>query len=52
MADRPKSLRIPDALWQEFTEAVKQNPLYKDNSDCIRGLMRNFIQEKRKSLKK
>jgi len=43
--DNKRYFRCPDELWQEFNKIVKTDTFYKDKSDCLRDLIRNYIKE-------
>jgi hypothetical protein len=40
---KKRFFRCDDVFWKKFDETVKLDPMYKNKSDCIRGLMRDYI---------
>lgn len=46
--DNKRYFRCPDELWQKFDEVIKADNIYKDKSDCLRNLIKNYIKENEK----
>lgn len=48
-SDNKRYFRCSSELWKDFDETVKEDNLYKDKSDCLRDLIRNYIKMNKKS---